>query len=654
MNTNKHLLFITLIVVIASCTVTKKVKTGEEAYKYKQYRLATELLESEYDKADANKQKARIAYLTARSYDNLTLHGDALQWYDIAEQLNYSPQSEEDLAYALKRNERYADAYELFADIYKKTRDLKFSREGELCRLAVKNTDDESNTIITPFGANSKYSDYAPVYYEDDFIVFTSDRQGSTGNGVYKWNDNPYSDIYISNRKGRNIYGFDGAINTNANEGTIAFNRTYDEAFFTRCVSTESRDQHCKIFYSLKPNDFWVEPEVMPFFGDDVNFGHPTLIENDSVLIFSVKPKDSDNHDLYYSVRLDNGWSEAEIMPPSINTTGDEKFSTSYGDTLYFSSDGHIGYGGLDIFKTYLQPDGSWARPVNLGVPINSGSDDFSLAIDPQFKARNNVKSKGVFSSSRNTGFGDDIFAFVEYIGEEDTEEDTTEPFTEDTKTFKIYLAARVVEVIHEDDDPNKKIIDKKRLPNSKVELISSDTTFTVSTDDAGRFLIEVSEAKYRLIASQEDYLANQAEVISKYATTNSDTTINVEIALEKIIYNKEITLNNIYYDFEKWDIRDDAKPALDSLYTTLLYNDQLNIQLSSHTDCRGGYAFNNTLSQKRAQSAVNYLIQKGIAKARLSAVGFGETRPEVPCNCDDCTEDQHQTNRRTTFTILE
>jgi len=654
MNTTKLLFLITLITTITSCTVTKKVKTGEEAYKYKQYKLATELLQSEYDKTDAKQQKARIAYLTARSYDNLTLHGDALQWYDIAEQLNYSAQSEEDLAYALKRNERYADAYELFTDIYKKTRDQKFRSEAELCRLAVENKEEESNTIITPFSANSKYSDYAPVYYENDFIVFTSDRQGSTGNGVYKWNDNPYSDLYISNRKGRNIYSFDGSINTDANEGAVAFNKTFDEIFFTRCVSTESRDQHCKIFYSLKPNDFWVEPEVMPFFGDDTNFGHPTLIENDSVLIFAVTPPGSDNHDLYYSVRLENGWSEAEIMPSTINTVGDEKFPTSYGDTLYFSSDGHIGYGGLDIFKTHLQADGSWARPTNLGVPINSGSDDFSLSVDPRFRTNNNIELRGLFSSSRNTGFGDDVFAFVQYADEDDDDKDTTEPLVEDTKTYKIYLAGRVVEVIHEDDDPNKKVIDRKRLPNSNVELISADTTFVVTTDDSGRFLIEVNESKYRLIASQQDYLANQAEVISRYATTNSDTTINVEIPLEKIIYNKEITLNNIYYDFEKWDIRDDAKPALDSLYNTLLYNDNLNIQLSSHTDCRGGYAFNNTLSQKRAQSAVNYLIKKGIAKARLSAVGFGETRPEVPCNCDDCTEDQHQTNRRTTFTILQ
>ncbi|MDA8692692.1 OmpA family protein [Saprospiraceae bacterium] len=654
MNFIKNLFFISLTVLIVSCTVTKKVKTGEEAYKYKQYRLATELLRSEYDKSDGRTEKARIAYLTARSFDYLNLYGDALQWYDVAEQLNYSPQSEQDLAHALKRNERYEDAYVLFTDLFKKTREQKYRNEAELCRLAVKNFEDESNTMITPFSANSKYSDYSPVYYENDFIAFTSDRQGSTGNGVYKWNDHAFSDIYISNLKGRNTYNFDTAINTNANEGTIAFNKTFDEAFFTRCFSTDSRDQHCKIYYSLKPNDFWVEPEVMPFFGDDVNFGHPTLIENDSVLVFSVKQKGSDNHDLYYSVRVEDGWTEAEIMPSSINTVGDEKFATSYGDTLFFSSDGLIGYGGLDIYKTFLQSDGSWARPVNLGVPINSGSDDFSLAVDPRFNSQNNVKLKGLFSSSRNTGFGDDIFSFVQFNKEEDVDENVDEPITERTQEFKIFLAARVVEVIHEDDDPNKKIINKKQLPNSKIELISSDTTFVVPTDNSGRILIELDESKYRLIAGHNDYLANQVEVITRYSTMDSDTTINVEIPLEKIIYNKEITLNNIYYDFEKWDIRDDAKPALDSLYNTLLYNDQLNIQLSSHTDCRGGYAFNNTLSQKRAQSAVDYLIKKGIAKTRMTAVGFGETRPEIACNCDDCTEDQHQTNRRTTFTILQ
>jgi outer membrane protein OmpA-like peptidoglycan-associated protein/tetratricopeptide (TPR) repeat protein len=653
MNSINKFLLIFLSGLIAACTVTKKVKTGEDAYRYKQYKLATELLEQEYNASNDNRLKARMAYLAAHSYDNLQLFGDALQWYDTADQLGYNAETETELAYSLKRNERYEDAYQLFSDIYKKNRDQKIRTEIELCRIAAETLKETPNTIISPFSVNTKYSDYAAVYYEENFIVFTSDRQGSTGNGIYKWNDRPYSDLFIVNRKGRNLYNFDSSINTASNEGTVAFNKDFDEIFFTRCVSTDSRDQHCKIFYSLKPNDFWVEPEVMPFFSDGTNYGHPTLIENDSVLVFSVSTPDSDNHDLYYSVRLENGWSEAELMPSSINTTGDEKFPTSHVDTLYFSSDGHPGYGGLDIFKTYLKPDGSWATPTNVGFPINSGSDDFSLAVDPQFKEKNNIKLQGHFSSSRNTGMGDDIFSFTEYMDDEDVKE-SDEPIEDDIKNFKIYLAARVVEVVHKDDDPNKKIIDKKRLPNSRIEFISSDTTFFATTDDSGRLLLELSEAEYLLIASSQDYLANKIDVDSKYASTNADTTINVEIPLDKIIYNKEITLQNIYYDFEKWDIREDAKPSLDSLYNILLYNTDINIQLSSHTDCRGALVFNKDLSQKRAQSAVSYLVQKGIAKDRLSAVGYGETRPAINCNCDDCTEDQHQTNRRTTFTILQ
>jgi len=638
---------------LCSCTVTKKVKTGEDAYKYKQYKLATELLESEYNNATNNKEKARHAYLLARSYDYLQLFGDALLWYDTADQLSYAPHSESDLAYALKRNERYQDAQKLFLDIYKKTKDQKYRTEAELCRLAIEAINNSDDYIITPYAANSKYSDYSPVFYENDYLIFTSDRQQSTGNKLYKWNEHEFSDIFIANKRGRNVHNFDPTINSEANEGTAAFNRTFDEIFFTRCVSADIRDQYCKIYYSVKPNDFWVEPEVMPFFGDKTNFGHPTLIENDSVLVFSVSPEGSDNYDLYYSVRLDDGWSVAEIMPTTINSVGDEKFPTSYNDTLYFSSDGHPGYGGLDIFSTYLRSDGSWASPVNLGIPINSGSDDFSMAVDPNYRKKGNVKSQGYFSSSRNTGFSDDIFYYAQYDEDSTKDPEGNPDVITQVDEYIIYIAGRVVEVIHQNDDPNQKIIDKKTLKDAKIIITSEDYKEDIRTDKSGRFLLEVDPGSYDILASKQDYLANQKTIIAERSMV-SDTTINIEIDLEKIIYNTEIKLNNIYYDFEKWDIREDAKPALDSLYTTLSVNSDLNIQLSSHTDCRGPKIYNNELSQKRAQSAVNYLVKKGIAKSRLSAVGYGETIPAIQCNCDDCTEQQHQINRRTTFTILQ
>ncbi len=642
------------LMFLVSCTVTKKVKDGETAFKYKQYIKATELLQKEYDKSRDPQVKARKAHLLAKSFDFLLDSGEALKWYDIADQLNYSSKSEEELAFALKRNERYSDAFVIFSDLYKKTKLQEYRREAAICKEAIDPSKVENSYMLKPMTFNTKYSEYGPVYYEQDFIIFTSDRQGSTGGNIYNWNDHEFSDFYIANKKGRNVQLFDGTLNSIHNEGTMCFNKTYDEIFFTRCFTENSRDQYCKLYYSMKPNDFWIDPEPLPFFGDQTNYGHPALIENDSVLIFSAKPEGSDNFDLYYSERIESGWTEAEIMPSSINTIGDEKFPTSDGDTLYFASNGHAGYGGLDIFKTYLDNNGRWSKPTNMGLPINSGADDFSFVTDPNFTAGSSIEEQGFFSSSRNTGTFDDIFFFMKYVPDEPLDTIAEDPIVEDEdEDIKIYLAARVVEIIYQDNDPNANVISKKPLPGARLEINSSRGADEQTSDRSGRILKEVQPDNYFIKVSKSNYLANEIRISIDTEDIISDTTINVEIPLDKIYYNKEIVLDDIYYDYDKWDIRDDAKPALDSLLSLLELNTDVKIQLGSHTDCRGELDYNSELSQKRAQSAVDYLVNKGIQESRLSARGFGELKPAVECDCDDCTEDEHQINRRTTFSIV-
>ncbi|MBT8189420.1 MAG: OmpA family protein, partial [Bacteroidia bacterium] len=427
--------------------------------------------------------------------------------------------------------------------------------------------------------------------------------------------------------------------------------------FFTRCESINLGEANCRLYYSQRPNGFWMEPEPLLFFDEATNFGQPTLIENDSVLIFSASPKGSDGtYDLFYSVRLENGWSEAEIMPAPINTAGNENFPTSFKDTLYFASDFHIGYGGLDIFKTYLRPDGTWAPVQNLGYPINSGADDFGLAIKPGFTASGDVELEGYFASARNTGFGDDIFSFT-IFKPEDTTDEKDEPVAEEpVKVYDIYLAGRVVGLVRENDDPNAAVKDVINLDDAYIRMKFDGQELGLRTNPQGRFIEKLELGKnYDIIASKVDYL-NAGTVVSTIFKNGliRDTTINIEIPLEKIIYDTEIILENIYYDFDKWDIRDDARPSLDTLSQLLDLNPQLTIQLSSHTDCRGELEFNNELSQKRAQSAVSYLSEKGIDPNRLVAKGYGETSPAIPCPCDSCTEEEHQVNRRTTFKILK
>jgi len=625
------------------------------AYERKQYALAIQLLEKEYDQTTDKALQARKSFLLAKSNDILQKSDEALDWYEKAYKLKYRPNSDTDLAYALKKNEKYEEAAVLFTEIFKKTKDNKYRREVELCKDAVAQLSDPDNFRLEKFSSNSKYADYSPRIFENEFIVFTSDRGGDSKGDEYKWTGNSYSDLYIANSRGRNASQFDATINTDANEGAACFSKDYSEIFFTRCVSENQRDQFCKIYYSQRPNGFWLEPEALPFFNEKTNYGQPTLIENDSVLIFTVTQEGQTTSDLYYSEKVDGGWSEAAIMPSSINTSGDEKFPTSYGDTLFFSSDTHAGYGGYDIFKTYLKANGTWSQPENLGIPVNSGADDFGLVIHPGFKANAGIEMQGYFTSSRNTGFNDDIFFFTKFPEDADENTIADDPTEEEEKIYLINIAARVVEVQHENDDPNGKIIGKIPLADSDIQITFEGGSATVKTNKQGRFLQQIEADKnYAIKASKSDFLANAVEVSSYFENLTSDTTINIEIPLERIVYDKEIVLDNIYYDFEKWDIREDARPTLDTLADLLRLNPGLKIQLSSHTDCRGTSQLNEDLSQKRAQSAVDYIASKGIVLNRLRAKGYGESLPSIPCPCDSCTEEQHQANRRTTFKILK
>ena len=641
-------------ILFVACTVTKPVKTGEMAFQVKQYAKAIELLENEYKQSKNDAVKARKAFLLGKSHDILQSFGESLKWFDIADQFYKTESSQLDLAYALKKTERYKDAQSLFVDLYKSTRDQKYKNEADICAQAIKNLKQVKNFEIESFTSNTKFSEYSPAFFENDFLVFSSDRR-EDNDKVYEWSGNGFSDLYVLNMRGRQVRNFDALINTDANEGTVCFSQDYNEIFFTRCYSTEQRDQYCKIYYSQRPNGFWLEPEALMFFNDKINFAHPTLFEQDSVLIFSAAP-DGKNYDLYYSVRVEKGWTEAELMPSYINSEGDEKFPTAYKDTLYFASNGHSGYGGLDIFKTYLNQDGSWARPQNMGIPINSGADDFGLSINPSFNATPALEMQGFFSSSRNTGAGDDIFFFSKYPKEPEEVEEEEEIVVEVENDYLINLVGRVVAISYEDDDPNKAIINKTTLSDAEVKVTYGNETISLRTDISGRFIKQINaQNRHTLTTKKLGYLTNQLTVnIPDITTLDRDTTINVEIAMDPIIYNKEIIIPNIYYDFEKWNIREDAEAPLDSLVTLLDLNGNLDIELGSHTDCRGEELFNQDLSQKRAQSVLDYLATKGIKAERLSAKGYGESEPFDNCICNNCSEDQHQLNRRTTFKIIQ
>lgn len=656
------LLFLTLLTIgLVGCAFTKEIKNGETAYAQKKYAVAVEMLKEEYKNESNSRKASRLSYLLGSSYEILNDIPRAIRYYEKAVRDNYGEQAQRGLARSYKMVGDYSEALKIWNELSRiHSQDQMIKREIQVLKLASEwDQERQSTTKIYALDGNGRFNDYTSTIYEGNYLVFTSDRKDATGSDDYNWTGNKYSDLFIMDKEGRGVRRFDAEINSNFNEGAACFTQDFKKIIFTRCSGTETTDSYCKLMFANKVDGLWTEPQVINFVVEGINYGQPTLIENDSVMVFCTKgPDGPGGYDLYYSEMVaEDEWSSPYLMPSTINTPGDEYFPTSCRDTLYFSSDYHPGLGGLDIFKTHLKPDGSWAVPVNVRKPINSSYDDFGLVIDEYARLRGKEIEKGFFSTSRGKNGNDDIYSYTKYLPI-DVKKDTT-PLEEPKDELTIYLAGKVVTDLYENEEnPNSEILGIKNLEDARVEF-TGDLILDRRSGKDGLFIEELDNGNsYTIKASKPGYLSKTIKVSTTNLNLNSDEksyTINVEIKLDKIFYDQEIILKDIYYDYDKWAIVDAAKPTLDRLSTILKDNPQIRIQLSSHTDCRGEDDYNAELSQKRAQSAVLYLVDKGIPFERMQAQGYGESQLAVECDCDtECTEEQHQENRRTTFKILK
>lgn len=645
-----------LIVTLSACNFTQKIKDGEMAYDRKQFSVAVHMLTDEFDRTDYPDIKARKAFLIAESYSEINDVPNAIEWYKKAFDLDYGDKALERLAFALKKNEQYREAVNVFKAVQKRIgQNPKIAREISECSMAVDwiAEKERSPYEINRLSQNSAYSDYAPVLFESGQLVFTSDRKSDENQDIYNWTGNWFSDIYLVNQFSKDVVPFDGKINSPYNDGTPTFNSDFSEVFFTRCKS-ELDDDYCKLMHSKRTDGGWTEPMYLDFIEDRINYAHPTLHENDSIMFFVAEIEEGfGGYDIYYTERQEEGWAAPEILGSRINTPGNEKFPFLDGDTLYFASDGRPGMGGLDIFKAYVKEDGSWSKTENMKPPINSGADDFGLIIDVN-KRRNTGELTGYFTTSRKGTESDDIFSFrSRIIADPVIEEEVVE---EETEEAKLYLAIKTFEnkyLIQE--DPLSGVTGK--LPLSDVELIieSPAGQQKISSGNKGFQVIDISpDQTYTIKAAKNEYLSEIASFTASDVPKRGEKTYNISLLLEKIFTDREIVLENIYYDFNEYFIRDDAKPSLNSLSELLNNNPTVKIQLFSHTDCRGKDELNMTLSQNRAQAAVDYLISVGIAPERMQATGLGESKPAINCYCETCSEEEHQENRRTSFKIIE
>lgn len=549
------------------------------------------------------------------------------------------------LAQSLKAQQKNTEAKQAFEKAKSYTSDesllARTQREIESIKLAEGITDYWPNHVLVNFKElNTQGADYAPVLSED-FLYFTSGRQAS---GIYAATGTPYHKLFRTRADGLkvDVSGVQALPEFKNEEGlnqaAIAVSPDGNTIIYARGNSTSSKDlPDVALFASYFRGAGFTQPIWMPVNEDEFWWNSTPAFSPDGAELYfaSNRPGGFGGIDLYKATKLANGdFGNAVNLGPTINTPGNEMFPRPTRDgKFFFASDGHPGYGKLDLFV--MEKDDSGVQVIkNLGQNFNSEDDDFGIFFTEYPKA-------GFISSNRDGGVGDDdIYFFEDKTPKPKIVNVLLNVFTKESKgegAPAVLSQARVV--LYGSDNKQQ---------GGDFSNAQGRVRFTMAADQ-----------DYTIIASKSGYFSKSIPYTTKGKTPDPKTlvqdvtnvTLDTTIILDQLILEKAIVLDNIYYDLDKAEIRSDAAAELDKLVKILKDNPAIRIELSSHTDSRSSDAYNLDLSQRRAQSAVDYIVSKGVASERLVAKGYGETQLIIK---DAKTEEEHQTNRRTEFKVIE
>lgn len=626
------------LALILSCSLSlAQVKLADKFFDNYAYVKAIELYEKAVENGD---RSAHVLTRLGDAYYNNSKSEKAAYWYGQALE-NYKRLDAEYL-YKYIQSLRSIEDFEK-ADIWFK--ELISVHDGD-SRLKGYNPDEidlynmltsKNELIVTienlPF--NSPNSDFGSFVHENK-LYFAS--ANSNLDKVYGWNKEPFLDLYQINLEdnGNAInYGTKTEIeaqeiNTEYHEASIAITNDGKTLYFTRDnVNKKNKlkydkkgTTHLKIYRAKLVDGTWSSIEELPFNDEIHSTGHPALSPDNKTLYFvSDREGGIGQTDIYrVTINDDGSFGEPENLGELVNTEGREMFPYVAKDsTLYFSSDGHLNLGLLDIFKSDVIK-GDRNQPENLGSPYNSGYDDFAFFM-------NSDGETGYFSSNRPDGNGsDDIYYFS-------------------TKQCKQIISGEI-------RDSKTDIL----LTGVTVRLIDETGKIIqeINTQNNSNFSFEVDcDKTYTVIGNKMDYKDNKVVV----STTNENDKVNkADLILTPLIIDNQIVINPIFFDFDKWNIRTDAQYELENIVDVLRKHPKMVIKIESHTDSRGGDRYNMKLSDRRAKSTRDYLISRGIDAERIeSAIGYGETQLLNKCsNGVKCTEEEHQMNRRSYFYIVK
>jgi outer membrane protein OmpA-like peptidoglycan-associated protein len=485
---------------------------------------------------------------------------------------------------------------------------------------------------------NSKYSDFG-AYVHDGLTYFTSSRdEGVSTKHIYGWNKEPFLDIYVKTENENDSIvdhksKIKGKVNSTYHDGPLTITNDGKTMYFSRnnynkagLAKDKAGFSNLKIYKASLINGIWDNIEELPFNNDEYSTGHPSLNSDNTKLYFaSDMPGGIGGSDIYYvDIKSDGTIGMPQNLGSIVNTVENEVFPfINNEDVLFFSSNGHHGLGLLDIFATIKDKNDIITSVLNVGIPVNSNKDDFSFFMSED-------GTSGYFASNRDGGVGsDDIYAY--------------------NRVLPLKVEGTVTDLIN-----------NKPVEHAKITLFDANNNQIayLETDKNGHYEINIDrDTDYKIIGSQTKYVDDSKTFTSKNLPKTT-TSITADLSLnpvQDIIILAE--LNTIYFDFEKYNIRDDASLELDKI-VNMMQNDypEMVIKIEAHTDSRGSTEFNDWLSQARAISTYDYLISKGIDNSRITKYeGFGERRLLNGCDGSiTCEEKDHQLNRRTEFIVIQ
>lgn len=641
----KHLqyLFLTLFLINVPTVSAQenKMEKAEKAYKNYGYISAREI----YRKvAEKGYESEELYQKIADSYYFNAEYKKALEWYEKLFDLNNEPEAKYLLRYSqsLKANGKDRKAkkyYGKFVEKSGKTLEGKSLTAEDYLQLIETNSGRYIIKALTK--VNTAGIDYGGTIHDGKLVFASTQAEGSFIKRKSAWDGLSFLDLYQVEIEGDSVVGnpkkFPGEINGKFHESSPVFTKDGKTMYFTRSnftPDTKKKDEKLKIYRAHLVDGNWKNIEELNINGDEYSTAHPALSPDGSRLYFSSdRPGGSGESDLYMvSIGKEGHLGKAENLGAKINTAGKETFPfVSEKNELYFSSNGHFGLGGLDVFYVRIEKFG-FGDLLNVGTPINSYADDFSFGIDQN-------TNEGFFSSNR----GDSAYTFVY--------DDIY--YLKQTEPIKNIYEAKIFGTVT-DKDTGEPIAD------ATVTLFTESDSLYVSltTDENGYYETPVDYfSAYRIRAEKTEY--SSEESVSKNELEEQEINFELERDQLPIVPGtdlaKFLNIENIYFDFDKSNIRPSEHLKIEKLLTVLEEYPNMKIDIRSHTDSRGSDAYNEALSDRRAKSTLEYLVKKGIDRSRLTAKGYGEYQLVNDCsNGVPCTAAQHQDNRRSEFIIVE